>query len=102
MPPAELGDLLQLYAGGRPRRVVDLGSGTGLSTRWAARWADEVVGVEPSDDMRAAAEARAIRNAAYVKGWSHATGLADASADIVVAVQALHWMEPDPTFREVA
>ena len=40
----------------RPRLVVDLGSGTGLSTRvWADR-ADEVVGVEASPEMREQAE----------------------------------------------
>ena len=41
----------------RPGLVVDLGSGTGLSTRaWAER-ASEVVGVEASPEMRARAEA---------------------------------------------
>jgi SAM-dependent methyltransferase len=38
----------------------------------------------------------------YVPGRAEATGLADASADVVLAVQAMHWMEPEPTLREVA
>jgi SAM-dependent methyltransferase len=101
VPPRELAELLVDYCGRRPRLVVDLGSGTGLSTRWAATWADEAVGVEPSDDMRAAAGRQATANASYVAGWSHDTGLAAGGADVVVAVQALHWMEPEPTFREV-
>jgi SAM-dependent methyltransferase len=107
VPPMALADVITAYAGGRPALIVDLGCGTGLSTRWAAGWSSEVIGVEPSDDMRARAAAvtgdsnipSTIR---YVSGWSNATGLPDGSADVVLAVQALHWMEPAGTFAEVA
>ncbi len=103
VPPIALADVLTNYAGGRPGLVVDLGSGTGLSTRWAASWAGEAIGVEPSADMRdRAAAATDQTNVRYVGGWSDATNLPDASADIVLAVQALHWMEPVSTFVEVA
>lgn len=102
VPPAELGDLLASYCGGRPALVVDLGSGTGLSARWAAAWADEVVGVEPSDDMRATAAISAAERVSFRAGWSHDTGLGSGSADVVLACQALHWMEPEATFAEVA
>lgn len=102
VPPSALADLLASYNGERPRVVVDLGSGTGLSTRWASRSAAEVVGVEPGDDMRAVAGRHATANVSYTAGWSHDTGLPDGSADVVLAVQALHWMDPEPTFREVA
>jgi SAM-dependent methyltransferase len=40
-------------------------------------------------------------NVEFVLGFSHETGLPDAAADIVTASQSLHWMEPEPTFREV-
>ena len=51
-PPAVLAELLCRYAQqGRPSLVVDLGCGTGLSTRWAAGWADAVIGIDPSADM---------------------------------------------------
>ncbi len=103
VPPAELADVIATYAGGRPKVVLDLGCGTGLSTRWAAGWASEVVGVEPSADMRArAAAATSDANVRYIEGWSNATGLQDGCADVVLAVQALHWMEPTGTFLEVA
>ena len=82
--------------------VVDLGCGTGLSSRWAAGWADRVIGIEPNDDMRAVAIARGTPDVEYRAGVSHATGLADDSADVVVAVQAMHWMEPTSTHAEVA
>ncbi len=103
-PPGEVAALLRAYAGGdEPGLVVDLGSGTGLSARWCATWARSVVGVEPSDDMRTRAQSRtAPERVRYVPGWSHDTGLPSGGADVVVAVQALHWMDPTPTFAEVA
>src|SRR6476660_7622425 len=57
-PPLALLDILtQLVQAPQPALVVDLGSGTGLSTViWAER-AAAVVGVEPSADMRRQAEA---------------------------------------------
>src|ERR1700722_4743681 len=101
-PPDELGPLLAGYANTKRPAVVDLGSGTGLSSRWAATWAASVVGVEPSDDMRAMAESRPTAGVSYRKGLSDATGLDDRSADVVLAVQAMHWMDPVPTLAEVA
>ncbi len=103
VPPAVLAGVLATYSGGWPGLVVDLGSGTGLSTRWAAGWSSEVVGVEPSADMRDRAAAIATEGKLrYVEGWSNSTGLPDRCADVVLAVQALHWMEPEATFAEVA
>ena len=101
-PPHGLGRLLAAYAGVAAPRVVDLGSGTGLSSRWAASWASDVTGVEPNADMRAQAAARPVPNVEYRDGTSSDTGLAPASADVVLAVQAMHWMEPVSTLREVA
>lgn len=107
-PPLAVLDILtQLADVLRPALVVDLGSGTGLST---ALWADraaQVVGIEPSADMRAQAEQRVAgvadpANVRYQAGYGYATGLPDASADIVTCSQSLHWMEPEPTFAEIA
>jgi SAM-dependent methyltransferase len=100
--PTELGPLLVSYAGVSRPDVIDLGSGTGLSSRWAAAWASSVVGVEPNPDMRAQALARPTDHVTYRDGTSSNTGLPDASADIVLAVQAMHWMEPASTLTEVA
>lgn len=99
-PPGALLDLLVRLAGGsRPRLVVDLGSGTGLSARaWAGR-AERVVGIEPDEAMRAVAEAHG--GAEYLAASSTAIGLPDACADLATCSQALHWMEPEPTFAEV-
>lgn len=107
-PPPVLADILtQVACCPRPRLVVDLGSGTGLSSRlWLGR-ADEVVGVEPNLDMRRKATERLADGTcgtvvSYVAGTGDATGLPDACADIVTCAQAFHWMEPEPTLAEVA
>src|SRR5512135_3378396 len=107
-PPQVLLDILtQLTGIAQPGLVVDLGSGTGLSTVvWAER-AAQVIGVEPNADMRTQAEARTAtlpnaRNVHYVAAIGSQTGLPDGCADIVTCSQSLHWMEPEPTFAEVA
>ena len=105
-PPIVLVDLLcQLAQSERPR-LVDLGSGTGLSTLLWAERAEAVTGVEPNSDMRRQAERRleqaGTSTVRFLHASSAATGLPDGCADIVTASQALHWMEPQPTFAEVA
>ena len=53
--------------------------------------------------MRAQAEAAtAADNVRFVEAYAQATGLPDGEADIVTCSQALHWMEPEPTFAEAA
>lgn len=109
-PPADVIELLCMLAQvQRPGLVVDLGCGTGLSTKvWLGR-AEKVIGIEPSDDMRKQAEAALAATAGkgqatkaeFRAGYSHATGLEAGSADIVTCSQSLHWMEPVSTFREV-
>lgn len=103
-PPAALADVLCSLAGTeRPTLVVDLGSGTGTSTRYWADRADGVIGVEPSADMRRQAQAATTAaNITFCEGFSHDTGLPDHCADIVTCSQSLHWMLPGPTFAEAA
>jgi ubiquinone/menaquinone biosynthesis C-methylase UbiE len=104
-PPADLVMLLTQLAGvERPELVVDLGSGTGLSTViWADR-ASRVIGIEPNADMRRQAELRLPESGAvtYRDAVSSNTGLPDACADIVTCSQSLHWLEPESTFAEAA
>jgi ubiquinone/menaquinone biosynthesis C-methylase UbiE len=103
-PPQHVLDMLiQLRRTEKPDCMVDLGCGTGLSTIVWQAYADQIIGIDPTADMLAhARQNNAAPNIDYRQGFSHATGLPDKSADIVTCSQALHWMEPDSTFAEVA
>jgi SAM-dependent methyltransferase len=86
----------------RPQLVVDLGSGTGLSTRFWAEQAEQVVGVEPNEAMRMyAEEATDSSNVRYLAGSAYETGLPEARADLVTASQSLQWMRPERVFPEI-
>lgn len=106
-PPALLDLLTQLIHLPHPTLVVDLGSGTGLSTAiWGAR-AKRVIGIEPNADMRqeAARNVAASPNATHIEyreELAQQTGLPDGCADIVTAAQSFHWMEPTATLDEIA
>lgn len=102
-PPQAIVDLLlQIAQIPHPDLVVDLGSGTGLSTTiWAGR-AKRVIGIEPIDEMRRLAEATRRTDAIEFRaGVAQRTGLPDASVDVVTCAQAFHHMEPESVLAEV-
>lgn len=106
-PMALVDVLTQLAQMARLSCVVDIGSGTGLSTTVWAEVADTVIGIEPNADMRRLAERRTqsqpqLQNVSFQNGISSDTQLPPESADIVTCSQSLHWMEPAPTFAEIA
>jgi ubiquinone/menaquinone biosynthesis C-methylase UbiE len=106
-PPALLDLLTQLIGVRHPALVVDVGSGTGLSTAiWGER-AQQVIGIEPNADMRkeAVRKVEGLPYAAHIEyreGTAQQTGLPDGCADIVTIAQAFHWMEPTATLTEIA
>lgn len=99
-PPRSLVPFLtQLSGGGIPRLVVDLGCGTGLSTRIWRGHASRVVGVDSNPAMlRRATRTPGVE---YRLGSAGVTGLLAGSADIVTCSQSFHWMKPPETIREV-
>jgi len=81
-------------------QVVDLGSGTGLSTSIWQDLAETLVGIEPTSDMRNQAHTD-FPNIRFQDGSSYATGLPQNSTDIASCSQSFHWMEPQSTLLEV-
>ena len=102
-PPAYIAEILCSYLQRRPDVVVDLGSGTGLSTFLWQPIARRVIGIEPSDEMRQVALQKAgqTANVTFQPGFSDQTGLEDRIADIVCCSQSFHWMDPDTTLPEI-
>jgi ubiquinone/menaquinone biosynthesis C-methylase UbiE len=98
--PVELFAWIEREAGLAPgAAIVDLGCGTGISTRlWASR-GHSVVGVDPNEDMLG--QARRLGGPRYLKGEASATGLPDASADLASAAQAFHWFDIPSTLAEL-
>jgi SAM-dependent methyltransferase len=82
---------------GDPRRVVDVGAGTGKLTRPLLARGLEVIAVEPAAAMRALLTATEVHDAS-----AEALPLEDASVDAVVAGQAFHWFATPAALREFA
>ncbi|MGJ7440821.1 class I SAM-dependent methyltransferase [Aquipuribacter sp. MA13-6] len=87
--------------GPRPRRVADLGAGTGKLTRLLLELGHDVVAVEPDPLMREQLVA-VSPDAVALAGSGEALPLPDASVDAVLVAQAWHWMDHDRTSVEVA
>lgn len=84
--------------------LLDVGCGTGISSRPFAARGVRVIGIEPNDDMRRLAEAEPVPPGCpppeYRAGRAEATGLAAGVADAVLAAQAFHWFNLDAALRE--
>lgn len=82
----------------RPLRVLDLGSGTGRFTpALAEAFGGPVTGVEPSQKMRAIAEASAQKfNVSYKAGSAESIPLPDNSCDLVLMFLSFHHVRDRP------
>jgi SAM-dependent methyltransferase len=88
--------LLERY---RARTVLDLAAGTGKLTELLV--ADEVIAVEPVDEMRAVLEAR-LPGVRALAGTAEAIPLPDESVDVAFVAEAFHWFDPAPAAAELA
>ena len=75
--------------------VADAGSGTGLLSKLFLDFGCRVIGIEPNAEMRHAGEEFLARYEKFtsVDARAEATGLSDASVDLVTAGQAFHWFD---------
>jgi SAM-dependent methyltransferase len=83
---------------------VDVGAGTGIFTRQlaAAMSNARVVGVEPSDDMRRAAQAASasLPNLTFTAGSAEALPFETGSVAVMTAATAVHWFDRPPFYAE--
>lgn len=94
-------DSIRWALGTQPETVVDLGAGTGILTRQLVELGYRTTAVEPDDEMRArlAASSPTVTVAA---GTAESIPLPDAGVDAVLAGQAYHWFNPEPSHAEIA
>ncbi|HEX9006500.1 MAG TPA: class I SAM-dependent methyltransferase [Bacteroidota bacterium] len=94
--PGEIIGILEQEIGFSPDKVVaDVGSGTGISAEIFLRYGNRVYGVEPNEPMRRKAEAVLADYGRFhsIAGQAEATGLPEASIDLIVSAQAFHWFD---------
>jgi SAM-dependent methyltransferase len=87
--------------GDEPRKVVDLGAGTGIFSRLLASLGHEVTAVEPDGQMRRRLAERSPGVTALA-GSAESIPLESGAADAVVAAQAYHWFDNDAARAEIA
>ena len=93
-------DAVGFVLGSQPRRVLDLGAGTGLLTEVLLRAGHEVVAVDPSAAMLRQLSAR-LPQVITAVGGAEALPVAVQSVDAVLAGQAAHWFEPVPAAEQM-
>lgn len=76
----------------RGARVLDVGAGTGISTRLLEARGADVVAVEPTAGMAEQLH-RVSPGLPVVRGDGNALPFADGSADLVTYAQSFHWTE---------
>ncbi|MGY1751974.1 class I SAM-dependent methyltransferase [Blastococcus sp. SYSU D01042] len=86
--------------GGRSRRVLDVGAGTGLLTRAVRDAGHDVLAVDPAPEMLAQLTS-GLPGVPVAAGTAEALPVGDATVDAVVAGQAAHWFDVAPAAAEI-
>lgn len=97
-PPAAVDFVLH---GMQPRRIVDLGAGTGKLTELLRRRAPELIAVEPDPAMLAELS-RALPDVVTMSGRGEQIDLPDRSTDAIFVGQAFHWFTRPDADHEMA
>ena len=82
-----------------PEVVVDIGCGTGISTRLFADKGFKTIGVDPNEDMLHDARKRGS-SAMYQKGDAENSNLPADLTKLIISGQAFHWFNVDNAMRE--
>jgi SAM-dependent methyltransferase len=99
--PGYPADAVDALLQGLPREctVADVGAGTGILSRLLAARGAYVLAVEPNAAMRAAAAPHP--DVQWSDGTAEATGLSNASVDLVTVAQAFHWFDGPAALSEI-
>lgn len=104
--PSVVTEIISTLIGRTPEYVVDLGSGTGLSSFLWQNCAGKIIGIEPNDTVREYAIRKAqkfsIETVEFKDSIASDTKIQTEIADVVTCSQSFHWMEPVKTLTEIA
>ena len=92
---------MRWLVGEEPRRVLDLGAGTGKLTRSLIALGHDVLAVEPSPEMIGELR-RALPGVEALEGAAERIPVPDGRFDAVTAGQAFHWFDPELALPEIA
>ena len=99
--PKQASMFIQNYLGHEIHTLIDLGCGSGLSSIPWCESCEQVIGIDPNEEMLKIARGIFKDNLSFRQGFGSDTGLPEGSADAVVCSQSFHWMEPDATLKEI-
>jgi ubiquinone/menaquinone biosynthesis C-methylase UbiE len=99
--PEALDRAAEVLGLGDGSRVVDLAAGSGKLTRALASRFDQVVAVEPNDEMRGVLAGRSA-GIRVLAGTAERMPLPDGSADAVFVGDAFHWFDGPAAVAELA
>lgn len=105
-PPQVINHLRETIGWTQEKRIADVGAGTGIFTKLLLEQGNEVIAIEPNDDMRIELteqlqayykEQNALQsNKLSVRnGSAEKTGLTDHSVDGIVCAQSFHWFDQE-------
>jgi SAM-dependent methyltransferase len=82
--------------------VADVGAGTGMAGDLFRVNGNRVIAIEPNAEMRIACTSLHAEDALFtvIEGSAEATGLSDASVEMIVIGRALHWFDLASAFCE--
>jgi SAM-dependent methyltransferase len=99
-PPQAISFILDAFLPRGPQTLTaaDIGAGTGIFSRLLADRGVRVIAIEPNASMRDAAAPHP--RVEHRDAGAEATGLADASVDLITCAQAFHWFRHDKALQE--
>lgn len=87
-----------------PARALDVGCGTGISSRLLAARGARVIAIDPNNDMLEQARQARVPEGGAIEwrlGTAEDTGLPRASRDVVLCAQAFHWFDGPRALKEL-
>ncbi|XP_069839702.1 putative methyltransferase DDB_G0268948 isoform X2 [Dendropsophus ebraccatus] len=105
-PPQEIQDIILSYLQEKLNKpyelAVDVGCGTGQSTKILAPHFKKVLGTDISEaQIEEATQANTFPNVTYSASPAEEVPVGDASADLLTACAAVHWFEIEKFLKEV-